>query len=477
MKSLLGVFLVLALVLAACAPAPMATEAPPAATEMPPTAIPPTEMPAETEAPVIPDTSAQTIVDLAVADGRFTTLVGALTSADLVETLAGEGPFTVFAPTDDAFAALPAGTLESLTPEQLTEILLYHVVSGNVSSEQAAQLDSAETLAGKSVQIRAENGAVMINDAEVIAADVEASNGVIHVIDQVLLPPSEEAMAEDEMAMPEMDLVETAIADGRFTTLVAAVEAAGLVETLQSEGPFTVFAPTDDAFAVLGEETIAGLLETPDELANILLYHVVPGKVMAADVLELNGALVDTALEGAPVAISIAGEEVKVNDALVIITDVEASNGVIHVLDAVLLPPSQNLVEAAEANGFTTLLAAVEAAGLTETLQGAGPFTVFAPTDEAFAALGEDTINALLQDPDQLAQILLYHVIPAKVSAADAIALDGSAVDTALEGAQISIQFEDGMVILNDNVQVIVTNVVTTNGVIHVIDGVLMPPQ
>jgi len=194
----LSVLLVLTFVVAACAPAPT------------PTAVPePTAMPE----PMLKD-----IVDTAVADGRFTTLVAAVTAAELVETLKGEGPFTVFAPTDDAFAKLPAGTIdELLKPENkqaLTDILLYHVVSGKVMAADVTGLTSATTVLGKDVAVKVEGGNVFINDAQVIITDIETSNGVIHVIDTVILPPAELGT-----------IVDIAVADGRFTTLVAALQA------------------------------------------------------------------------------------------------------------------------------------------------------------------------------------------------------------------------------------------------------------
>jgi len=274
------------------------------------------------------------IVDTAVADGRFTTLVAAVQAAGLVETLKGEGPFTVFAPTDEAFAKLPAGTVEDLLKpenlEALQNILLYHVVPGKVMAADVTALENAETASGQTVAIKTDMGNVYINDAKVVITDIETSNGVIHVIDAVLLPPAELT-----------DIVDTAVADGRFTTLVAAVQAAGLVETLKGEGPFTVFAPTDEAFAKLPEGTVEELLkpENLETLQNILLYHVVPGKVMAEDVVMLDGQMVDTALEGEQILISVKDGKVYLNDsAEVIITDVETSNGVIHVIDTVLLP-------------------------------------------------------------------------------------------------------------------------------------------
>jgi uncharacterized surface protein with fasciclin (FAS1) repeats len=270
----------------------------------------------------------KSIVDIAVEDGRFTTLVAAVQAAGLAETLSGEGSFTVFAPTDDAFAALPEGTVEALLADipALTDILLYHVVDGKVMAADVVELSNAMTLQGQYVDIKVEDGKVMIDNAEVIITDIEASNGVIHVIDAVILPESR-------------DIVDIAVEDGRFTTLVAAVQAAGLVDTLKSEGPFTVFAPTDEAFAALPEGTVEGLLADIPALTNVLLYHVVPGKVMAADVVGLDGQSAGTALEGQSIAIKLDMDSVYLNENVkIIITDIEASNGVIHVIDAVLLP-------------------------------------------------------------------------------------------------------------------------------------------
>ncbi len=445
-----SLFMVLALVLAACAPA--ATPEPTAE---------PTEEPMPEE---------QTIVDIAVADGRFETLVAALQAADLAETLAGEGPFTVFAPTDEAFGKLPEGTVEALLEDipTLTDILLYHVVSGEVLAEQVVELEEAETLLGENVSIRVEDGNVYINDAMVVITDIMASNGVIHVIDNVLLPPSEEAEPESMGS-----IVDIAVADGRFTTLVTALQAAGLAETLAGEGPFTVFAPTDDAFAKLPEGTVESLLEDIPALTDILLYHVVSGEVLAEQVVGLNSA---KALNEKFLEIEVRDGMVFVNDAQVVITDIQADNGVIHVIDSVLLPPESqgSIVDIAVADGrFTTLAAALEAAGLVETLSNEGLFTVFAPTDDAFAKLPEGTIEALLEDIPALTNILLYHVVSGKVTAEEVVALEEAET---LLGENISIRVEDGNVFIND-AMVIITDIMADNGVIHVIDSVLLPPE
>jgi len=446
----LSSLVVLALVLAACAPA---------ATPEPVPTMPPAEV-------VEPEPESQTIVDIAVADGRFQTLVAALQAADLVGALSGEGPFTVFAPTDDAFAKLPDGTVEALLEDipALTDILLYHVVSGAVLAEDVVMLDSAETLLGESVAIRVEGGMVYVNDAQVVITDIVADNGVIHVIDSVLLPPQEEV---------SNTIVDIAVADGRFTTLVTALQEAELVETLSGEGPFTVFAPTDDAFGKLPEGTLESLLADIPALTDILLYHVVGGSVLAEDVVALDFA---ETLLGKDVEIRVIDGMVYLNDAQVIITDILADNGVIHVIDSVLLPPESvgTVVDIAVADGrFTTLVTALQEADLVEALSGKGRFTVFAPTDDAFGKLPEGTIEALLADIPTLTDILLYHVVAGRVLAEDVVLLEEAET---LLGENISIRVEDGKVYIND-AEVIITDIIADNGVIHVIDSVLLPPE
>jgi uncharacterized surface protein with fasciclin (FAS1) repeats len=419
--------------------------------------------------------AAPSIAEIAVADGRFTTLVAALDAAGLVETLSGEGAFTVFAPTDDAFAALPEGTVEGLLADipALTDILLYHVVDGVVPAETALTLDGqmVETLSGEKFSVSLMDGSLYINDAMVIITDIEASNGIIHVVDAVILPPAEEAMEEMKPSIAEI-----AVADGRFTTLVAALDAAGLVETLSGEGAFTVFAPTDDAFAALPEGTVEALLGDIPTLTEILLYHVVDGVVPAETALTLDANMVET-LSGKDFYVSVVDGSLFINGAEVIIVDIEASNGVIHVIDAVILPPAEDklsIADIAVADGrFTTLVAALDAAGLVETLAGEGTFTVFAPTDDAFAALPAGTVEGLLEDIPSLTNILLYHVLGAEVFAETALTLDGQSAET-LSGASFDISVQDGSLFV-DNAQVIIADIPASNGVIHVIDAVILP--
>lgn len=269
------------------------------------------------------------LVDTAVEAGSFTTLVEAVKAAGLVETLKADGPYTIFAPTDEAFAKLPAGTVESLLQpeniETLKAVLTYHVVPGRVPAAKVVKLDGATTLNGQRVEIAVNDGTVMVDGAKVITADVNATNGVIHVIDTVILPE-------------QRDIVAVAQSAGSFETLAAALTAAGLVEALQGDGPFTVFAPTDEAFAKLPAGTVESLLlpENIETLKAILMYHVVAGRVYSDDVVKLKKA---ATLNGADVKISVANGGVMVNNANVVATDIDASNGVIHVIDTVILPP------------------------------------------------------------------------------------------------------------------------------------------
>lgn len=279
---------------------------------------------------------------------------------------------------------------------------------------------------------------------------------------------SQEQMSQEQIAQ-EQTIVEIAATDARFSTLVAALEAADLVETLSGDGPFTVFAPTDEAFAHLPDGTVEALLADPDALSNILTYHVVAGRVVASEVMGLTHA---TTVQGQPIVVGTSGG-VSVNQARVTQTDITGSNGVIHVIDTVLLPPGQNIVEVAiEAGSFQTLVAAVQAAGLADTLSGGGPFTVFAPTDEAFAKLPDGTVEALLADPEALADILMYHVVAGRVFSGDVVQI--SRADTS-QGTAINVSSNMDGVVLNGGSNVVATDILATNGVIHVIDTVLLP--
>lgn len=279
------------------------------------------------------------IVDTAVEAGSFKTLTAAAKAAGLVDALKGDGPLTVFAPTDEAFAKLPEGTVESLlkpeNKEKLAAILTYHVVSGKVLAEQVVGLSGAQTLNGQRLDVKVDGSKVKVDSANVVKTDIECSNGVIHVIDSVVLPA-------------DANIVETAVEAGTFKTLVAAAKAAGLAETLVGTGPLTVFAPTDEAFAKLPEGTVETLLkpENKGQLANILKHHVAAGRVYSEDVLESKSV---KTLLGTTLKAEVKGGNVTIAGAGLVATDVDASNGVVHIIDTVLLPPQKS--ENSAANG------------------------------------------------------------------------------------------------------------------------------
>lgn len=398
-----------------------------------------------------------TVVDIITGSPIHTTLAAAVDAAGLIPTLEGDGPFTVFAPTDDAFDLLPEGTVAALLDDipTLTAILTYHVVGAAALSTDLED-GFVTTVNGSDVLINlTEDGVVINNTALVTIADLFADNGVVHVIDAVLLPPP--ATVVDIILESEV-----------HTTLAAAVDAAGLVPTLQGDGPFTVFAPTDDAFDLLPEGTVAALLDDIDALTAILTYHVVGGNVLSTDLEE--GFV--TTLNGSDVEVTINEDGVFINDAQVIIADLFADNGVVHVIDAVLLPPVTVADIILGSEDHTTLAAALDAAELVETLEGEGPFTVFAPTDDAFDLLPEGTVAALLDDIPTLTSILLYHVVGGNVLSSD---LEDGFVTT-VNGSDILVNLTEDGVILNGNVMVTLADLEADNGVVHVVDAVLLPP-
>jgi transforming growth factor-beta-induced protein len=559
----------------------------------------PAKVPATAAAPC------KTITELVSGDPQFSTLLTAVQAAGLAETLSS-GSYTVFAPTNAAFAKVPSDTLSGLLndPVALKAVLLYHVVPGKVSAKQVSSLSSAKTANGATVSVKASGGKVMINNATVIKADICAANGIVHVIDTVLLPPAaaapapadpvaaepaatepaaepaaevapaavevpatpeasttvtapatetaatepaatepaatEPATTEETMTEPaatEPAPAETATAepattetaapadaaattdasagtakalsvdsnnvydvistDERFSTLAGLISDAGLDETLMG-GEYTVFAPTNEAFAKLDDNTLAVLASDPELLKKVLLYHVVPGKVMADKVVATAQL---ASAEGSSLDIKVEGSDVSVGAAKVLATDIAADNGVIHALDTVLVPADVTIpasaadVAAAAATAtpasavagctiptvaeavtadpdFSTLLTAVKAAGLVDTLNGAGPYTVFAPTNAAFAKVPKETLDGLLNDPAALKAVLLYHVVSGKVMSPDVVKLTTA---TTVNGADVKVMVDGSTVKIND-ATVTKVDVPACNGVIHVIDSVLLPP-
>jgi uncharacterized surface protein with fasciclin (FAS1) repeats len=409
-----------------------------------------------------PTSTPNDIPRTAQCTGIHNSLVAAVIQAELLETLQGDGPFTLFAPTDQAFADAGIDLASLDTPEgktALTDILLYHVVPSAVPASAVTECMTADAVNGQPLGFTVGTG-VMVNGANVTLADVDTSNGIIHVIDKVLTPTS-----------TPNDLPRTAQCTGIHNSLVAAVIQAELLETLQGDGPFTLFAPTDQAFADAGIDLAS--LDTPEgktALTDILLYHVVPGAVPASAVTECMSA---DAVNGQPLGFTV-GTGVMVNGANVTIADVNTSNGIIHVIDKVLSPSDtpNDLPRTAQCTGIhTSLVAAVIQAELLETLQGDGPFTLFAPTDQAFADAGIDL--ATLDTPEgkaALADILLYHVHAGSVQASNIT--EGMMLQM-VNGDNTTLSLTTGI----NGANITLADVMTSNGIIHVIDAVLTPPE
>lgn len=292
------------------------------------------------------------IVETAQADERFETLVAAVVAADLVATLQADGPYTVFAPTDDAFASyLTENDLtaqELLAADTLSNILTYHVYAGEVLSSAAISLAGSDMNVVEMVNeddaaLSLSGDSLYVNLSKVIVTDVEASNGVIHAIDKVLVPPTDSGLSDTDSSIAELVTALAGAADAEFTTLLAALSQEGLDTALDGQGPFTVFAPTDAAFQALIDSTDgvddASDLLALDGLDDILKQHVVSGTAIdSVTAFAANGANLTTlnTNDSALLTVSIDDGVLNIEGATVVITDVKASNGVIHVIDEVI---------------------------------------------------------------------------------------------------------------------------------------------
>jgi uncharacterized surface protein with fasciclin (FAS1) repeats len=298
-------------------------------------------------------------------------------------------------------------------------------------------------------------------------------------------------------AKGQKNIVQTAVAAGKFKTLVSLVKKAGLAGTLSAPGNLTVFAPTDQAFANLKKRDPALYNKVATDkqlLRSVLTYHVVGKRIPAAAALAAarKGQKVKT-VQGESIALSLKSGKIVLNGAARVVTaDVKASNGVVHAINAVIVPPSlsqptapaptQSIVQIAAGNPeFSTLVSLVQKAGLVDAISAPGPFTVFAPTNEAFAKLAKAapaTYAAVVADPALLAKVLTYHVVAGDIKSAQAIAVaQQNGTVKALESEPIALSLKDGKLTLNGSATVVTADIPATNGVIHVIDTVIVPPS
>jgi len=416
------------------------------------------------------------IIELAQENG-FNSLATALTITNLLDDLQGEGPFTVFAPTDEAFAALLSEIgqtdINDVPVDVLEQILLYHVVPSSVMSTQITD-GKLTTLQGEELNLSTMDG-IKINDVSVVMPyDVEASNGVIHTVNQVLVPSSVGQFVNT--------ILEPAYFNSNFSKLVSAVVKANLASTLLEAEGITIFAPDNDAFNASGIDPEAIDAQT---LAAVLTYHVVAAKVMSSEIpaeaVTVNGNKLHFSLVP-------SGNFINGNIQITAV-DIEAGTGVIHLVDKVILPPSGNLVETAVAltsdGEFTSLVAALQRTAnegtpeqnLLTVLSGDGPFTVFAPTNAAFQALldSNNQWNSLNDIPlETLISVLTYHVVPARAYDKDLSgAVDENGQLPTAQGQNITINLND--LTINESSDIVAVNTNATNGVIHVINSVLLP--
>lgn len=419
----------------------------------------------------VPVMSDKTITGIAAANPDFSILVTALKRAGLDDELANPASdLTVFAPTNAAFAALltelKVASLNDIPVETLTKVLLYHVKSGKSTAMQIKSGYYSSLAAGPAegskLSMYVDMAATKINGrSKITQTDVMADNGVIHVIDKVLLP---------------MSIADHAVANSSFSSLVAALSKASLVPALSdATKTYTVFAPTNDAFAALLKSLGATLNDlSAATLSPILLYHVVNGYVPSSAVAAGYVPTLSSAFgKTVSLQISVTGG-VKLNNTVnVIATDVVGTNGIVHVIDKVLLPPT--VVEIAQQNSnFSTLVLAVVKADLAATLSGAGPFTVFAPTNEAFAALFK-TLNVSGIDAlskEALTPILLAHVVSGNVQSGS---LTSGLVPTLNSKKSLNVVVSSSGVNIDGSVNVTKADVQGNNGVVHVINKVIVP--
>jgi transforming growth factor-beta-induced protein len=447
--------------------------------------------------------SQQNIVQVAQGNTNFSSLVTALTRADLVTTLSGTGPFTVFAPTNAAFTASGID-VNTIAVTSLKPVLLYHVSAGKALAANiaagASKITSLKADESKTVYVSKNGSSVFLNGggapngATVTQADIQASNGVIHAIDRVI-------------QFPTQNIAQLASGNTNLSFLAAAVTRAGgnVAQTLSSASANgnTVFAPTNAAFQAAGFADVAAInAADPAVLTSILLYHVVPGYVFSTDLA--NGDV--TTAGGAKVTIAVSGSTATVKGigntqpSAITAVNILATNGVVHVIDRVLLSaaPLKTIVETVVGStDFDILEAAVLKAGLATAL-GANNLTVFAPNDVAFvAALRSVTGSTTLDEAGalaaingltatstplnipQLTAILQYHVLSSKVLAADVPAGPNAAVPTLLgaTGTPLPIYTtRSGSNVSVNGIQVTTANVLASNGVIHIVNRLIAPP-
>lgn len=433
-------------------------------------------------------TATRNIVELAGVADYLSIFVKAVSAAGLKPTWTSGGPYTVFAPSNTAFANLGLGIATSLLLQanqaKLKQVLQFHAIQGRQLTSAMMTGLQIRTMEGGSFALSQVSPDVIINGkVQVTSRDVPATNGLLQVVDTVLLPPN--------FAYPDKTMLSLIQNSPHLSTLFTAIQAADLAKTLGGDAEYTLFAPSDAAFKGLGtgKDTSLLLPANKDKLVQLLRYHMLPGK-QASDQMPVNQPM--KTLEKNTIRIR-ARSPLIVNQIVATTADVPATNGMIHIIDSVLLPPlfefpDKDVMQLARTDSQMKEFAKfVVAADMEQDLKSAGPYTVFAPINEAFTSLESGVYDALLksENRDALRRILKYHVIEGKTDSS--VLTYGRNLDT-LEGGRIlvtpwtelgwqGIAYEGFAppVTLNLDVQVTVSNALVTNGIVHMVNKVLVP--
>lgn len=413
-----------------------------------------------------PTATGNTIADIITTSPDHQAIASILSTSGLEDDLRGEGPFTVFAPTDAAINALDPLFVQELLADQagkLRSLLLYHITFGNFTSSSLTNNQEILMSNGQRVTITFDGDIMLVNNIPVTVKDIIADNGVVHSIDTVLIPELDESNT----------ILDIVARSPQHTILFASIAFNGLDESLRSEGPITLFAPTNAAFEALPPGVIEDII-LEGSTSQVLLNHVVPG--VALSTLLSDGTTVTT-VGGAVVTVRIDGSDIYINDAKVIVKDIVAENGLVHVIDAVLVPATENTVYdvVVKSPNHRILQGLINLIGRKEDLKSdLAPLTLFAPTDDAFSKLPQEVIDTILNsDLEQVATILGYHVVPAPLSSA--LLTDGFAFKS-ITNADLRV-YKVGDDTYINNAKIIQADILASNGIVHVLDDVIIAPD
>ncbi|MCB0648009.1 MAG: fasciclin domain-containing protein [Saprospiraceae bacterium] len=423
-----------------------------------------------------PTATGNTIADIITTSPDHQAIASILSTSGLEDDLRGEGPFTVFAPTDAAINALDPLFVQELLADQagkLRSLLLYHITFGNFTSSSLTNNQEILMSNGQRVTITFDGDIMMVNNIPVTVKDIIADNGVVHSIDTVLIPELDESNT----------ILDIVARSPQHTILFASIALNGLDESLRSEGPITLFAPTNAAFEAMPQGLIEDILLGGNS-AKVLLRHITNGKVYSDSLEDFSSIVM---LDGSEFIIyrnqdklsiaEIIGGDLVYPLANITVKDIEADNGIVHVIDAVISPIQnytlyQSLVQS---SNHRILQGLVNLLGMKEDLDSPdASLTLFAPTDDAFSKLPQEVIDTILNsDLDQVATILGYHVVPTPLSLSE---LTEGFSFKSITNADLRV-YKFGNVTYINNAKIIQGDILTNNGILHVLDDVILTPD